>query len=81
MDNTRLTELLTGIPETRLAIFDIARQFLRDDGTIDGERFVNYPDTEAQTAIDEANNYRHKPTHSTTGWSNWPRGRPGELRL
>ena len=60
MDNTRLTELLTGIPETRLAIFDITRQFLRDDGTIDGERFVNYPDIEAQTAIDEANNYRRK---------------------
>lgn len=60
MDNPRLTELLAGLPETRLAIFDIARQFLRDDGAIDGERFVNYPDTEAQTAIDEANNYRRK---------------------
>ena len=60
MDNPRLTELLADIPETRLAIFDIARQSLTDDGTIDGERFVNYPDTEAQTAIDEANNYLRK---------------------
>lgn len=60
MDNTRLTELLTGIPETRLAIFDIARQFLTDDGAIDGERFANYPDTEAQTAIDATNNYLRK---------------------
>lgn len=60
MDNTRLAELLADIPETRLAIFDIARQSLRDDGTIDCERFDNHPDTELQTAIDETNNYRHK---------------------
>ena len=60
MDNLCLTELLADIPETRLAIFDIARQSLTDDGTIDCERFANHPDTEAQTAIDEANNYLRK---------------------
>lgn len=63
MDNPRLTELPTDIPETRLTIFDVARKFIGTDGTIDADSFANHPDVEVQFAIDQANNYL-RATHS-----------------
>lgn len=61
MDNLRLIQLLDNVPETRLVIFDIARRFLRPDGTIDYESFPHHPDVEVQFAIDQADNYLRRP--------------------
>lgn len=56
MNTSDVVRVLTGVPEVRLRLIDLARQVAREDGSLDDERAAFFR-KELEEAISEAQAY------------------------